>query len=298
MSIKGIFDWMNKARARMVLILSVVSLGLAWLFAWCFDEVTVKYSLFLPIFSLLPSFYFWLIRNKDKLQGLQQSRESNEQHNFSSAMQLFTEKENIEANAIGLQLLVKIKNQGLFKQEIDIATHGKNLQGANLQGAHLQGADLRGATLLGADLQGAHLQEAHLQGAHLQGADLEGADLEGANLQGANLYSRDFLGANLQGANFYSRDLLGANLEGANLEGANLQGANLRDADLRGANLRGVNLQKADFSMGAKLQGADLRGVRNWEKAIWYGANLTDIQCSDEETRAGIERLAKEEAGN
>ena len=69
--------------------------------------------------------------------------------------------------------------------------------------------------------------------------------------------------------------------------GANLQGADLREADLQKAVL-----------VEANLQGADLRGVRNWEKASWYGANLTDIQCSDEETRAGIERLAKEEAGN
>ena len=263
MNRKGIFDWMNKARVRMVLILAGASLGLALLFA----EVPVKSKLFLPIVSVLPSFYFWLIRNKDKLEGLEQSRESNEQHNFSSAMQLFTEKENMEANAIGLQLLVRIKNQGSFEQEIDIATHGKNLQGANLLEADLEGANLQGADLLGANLRWANLQKAFLVGVNLEGANLLKADLEEADLRWANL------------------------------QGANLKGAKLQKADLEGAVLKGTNLIEAKLQ-GACLLGADLRGVRNWEKASWYGANLTDIQCSDEETRAGIERLAKEKPGN
>ncbi len=178
---------MNKYRKTMVIMLSVLSLGFAIMFyIYFFDSETYtsfKDKLFFLILSVFPSFYFWHIRNKDKLQALQQSRESNEQHNFSSAMQLFVQKDNMPANAIGLQLLVKIKNQGLFKQEIDIATCGKNLgeaqlRGANLAGANLRGANLRGANLQKADLQGANLQEADLFGANVQEANLRGADLQ------------------------------------------------------------------------------------------------------------------------
>ncbi len=253
----------------MVIMLFVLSLVLAWFLVSYLDiaekllelktYTTFKSSLFFLVLSALPSFYFWHIRNKDKLQALQQSRESNEQHNFSSAMQLFVQKDNMPANAIGLQLLMKIKHQELFTAEIDIATCGKDLRGANLGEAQL-----RGANFAGANFAGANLQRADLQGANLQKADLRGANLQKADLRGANLQKAD--------------------LQIANLGGANLQIANLAVADLGWAQLQGANLQKAD-----------LQRVRNWKEARWHDANVTDIECSDEETRAGIERLAKEE---
>jgi uncharacterized protein YjbI with pentapeptide repeats len=66
-------------------------------------------------------------------------------------------------------------------------------------------------------------------------------------------------------------DLTGVDFSGARLIGADLSGANLNRASLRQANLLSANLS------GAQLGGADL------QKAKFYGADLTDVKCTQEQ---------------
>ena len=173
------------------------------------------------------SFYFWLIRNKDRLDTIEEQRKDNNYTSFSHALTLLTDKDKVQIRALGLHLLIQIKNErGLFANEIDKVTQGIDLQGENLKDTNLDKAKLQGA-----DLKGANLDKAKLQGADLKGANLASAKLQGANLVNANLEDTDLRSANLQNANLKSAILMDANLQNANLEGANLKGTDLRSSN-------------------------------------------------------------------
>lgn len=121
-------------------------------------NLRLYYTIFITISALPVSFYLWALRNHDKLQQLKKSQESNNFNNFSNAIKLFTEKDNLDANAVGLKLLMKLKHQGLFVKEIDLVTPYKNLKNAILRMANLSKVNLEGARLGRADLSRANLE--------------------------------------------------------------------------------------------------------------------------------------------
>ncbi len=250
-------------------------------------------SLIITTLALPTTFLLWAFRTHDVKSQIEEAKLSNNFNNFSNAMRLFSEKDNLEANTIGLKLLAQLRQKGLYVKEIDLATPYKKLskevsqgekksfQAANLQGADLSGihlfnaylmeanlyrANLRKAILIGTKLNGsslslADLSEADLRETYLIGAYLRGAHLRGANLSVANLSGAYLIGANLYRANLSGAYLIGANLYRANLSGANLIGANLSGAYLYRADLRGADLYRADLR-GANLIGANLSGAK------------------------------------
>ena len=129
----------------------------------------------LIITGLPVAFFLWLFRTKDRKEQIQASL-------LSNGLMLLTSA-NVEARKVGLVQLLQLRNkERVYKDQIDIATPGTNLQKANLSGANLQNAQLQDANLLGADLQKANLRS----------ADLRNADFRGTNLQGANVLEAKF----------------------------------------------------------------------------------------------------------
>ena len=208
--------WLKKHK-RVIIVLGL-SLGSFSSTLWKFSLVTeflsklgitnpnIQSAVFLLLISAPVSFYFWLIRNKDRLDAIKEQRKSNEFASFGHAMQLFAAKE-IETKARGLKLLIQIRNKpnSQFTKDIDLATKYAELNKANLAGANLQKANLEGANLYSADLYSANLYGANLCSANLCDADLQHANLHGAKLQPTRLH-----GANLQHANLHAADLQGA----------------------------------------------------------------------------------------
>ena len=220
--------WMNKHRITMVITLTIFSvLVCVMLFIWpCQLLEKIKANIHAPIFvftiSVFPSFYFWVIRNKDRLDAIKEQQESNKEAkqsnenaqksiqkaqeandytSFSHALTLFAAKE-IETKAIGLKLLIQIRNKlnSPFTEDIDLITKYAELDKANLAGANLQKANLEGACLYSANLEGANLYGANLCSVNLCSANLQDANLHGAKLQLTRLQSADLQGANLQSA--------------------------------------------------------------------------------------------------
>ena len=164
-----------------------------------------------------------------------------------------------------------------------------NLAGADLSGKIYRNADLEGAILFKANLRGADLSNANLANAELTGADLTDANLEGANLTNAGLGM-----AVLENARLFSATLVNATLSGANLEGADLRRVVLEDArvcetNLTSTDFTGATLVKSDFTgscvekasfIDADMRGANLHGVTGYEKALWGGVDLRDVNFS------------------
>ena len=219
---KAIVWWKKHKRVIIVLGLSLGSFSST---LWKFSLVTeflcklgitnpnIQSAVFLLLISAPVSFYFWVIRNKDRLDAIKEQQESNKNAqeandytSFSHALTFFAAKE-IETKAIGLKLLIQIRNKpnSPFTKDIDLATKYAELDKANLAGANLQKANLEGANLYSAYLYSANLYGANLCSVNLCGADLQHANLHGAKLQPTRLY-----GANLQNANLHGADLQGA----------------------------------------------------------------------------------------
>ena len=199
---------MNKHREPMVILLTVLSFGICFavfIYPWQFlKKEEIQAPMFVFIISALPSFYLWRIRNKDRLDAIEEQRKSNEEAeqsnknarqsiqkaqdandytSFSHALTLLTDKDKVQTRSLGLQLLVQIKNKrGLFDDKIDKATQGINLRNANLKDANLQYTELQRA-----ELEGAYLANVKLQCANLIGANLKSTNLQNANLQNAKL---------------------------------------------------------------------------------------------------------------
>ena len=307
--------WMNKHRITMVITLTIFSVLICVvLFIWpCQLLEKIKANIHAPIFvftlSVLPSFYFWVIRNKDRLDAIKEQQESNKNAqeandytSFSHALTLFAAKE-IETKAIGLKLLIQIRNKpnSPFTKDIDLATeyaklNKANLTDANLQKANLEGVNLREANLKNADLTGANLEDANLTETKLQSAnleevtvktkDLEKAYLVGANLTGLNLSDIDWEGKDLQGTILTNTDLTEADLRNANLGEANLEGADLSGIKLEGAKLRGASLSGKDLFLvnfnnvdlaGAKFQGS----IEELKGAHWAFAQNIELAIFD-----------------
>ena len=223
-------------RKTSLLIAGLCGIGLAIL-AYCLLPCVLperlKTSLVMLVLALPTVFLLWLFRTHDVREQIREAQTNNQFNNFANAMKLFVETDNKESISIGLKLLMKIKHQGLYEEEIDLATRYKDLHRAKLRGADLQGANLLAADLRGAELWGANLQGANLLAADLQGAELWGADLQGVSLQWA-----------------YLRE---AKLQKAKLQKANLRMAFLQGADLQGADLREANLQEAEYDDDTKF---------------------------------------------
>ena len=163
---------------------------------WEVMEILITKRNWLIIAGLPVAFCLWLFRTKDrkdqieKAEGqiqkaeeqIQKTQESTQASLLANSLTLLTSG-NVEARAVGLVQLLQLRNkEKVYKDQIDIATPGTNLQKANLSGANLQNAQLQGANLLGADLQKANLRS----------ADLRNADFRGTNLQGANVLEAKF----------------------------------------------------------------------------------------------------------
>ena len=228
--------WLKKYNR--VIFVVVLSLGafsvILWKFSWVSEFLckqgiknqNIQSTVFLLLISAPVSFYFWLIRNKDRLDAIKEQQKSNEEAersnknarqnleevqyannytNFLQALTLLADKDRAQTRALGLQLLIQIKNvRKMFANEIDVATQGIDLQDANLVNANLHSANLQSAILTGANLQGANLTNANLEGVNLMDANLQSADLHGANLMDANLQNANLEGANLKGADLRS----------------------------------------------------------------------------------------------
>ena len=172
----NLVEWMNKHRIITAIVLTVISIIVCFvLFIWPWTllgkvDENVRAPIFVFSISVFPSLYFWIIRNKDRLDAIEEQRKDNNYTSFSHALTLLTDKDKLQTRALGLQLLIQIKNErGLFADKIDKATQGINLRDANLEDADLQNvflnsADLRFANLQGADLQNANLTKAYLDG--------------------------------------------------------------------------------------------------------------------------------------
>lgn len=202
------------------------------------QDLKLNFTIFITIVALPMTFYLWFLRNHDKLEQLEKTKENNNFNNFSSAMKLFTEKDNLEANCIGLKLLAELRRKKLYVKQIDLVTPYKDLSSEKLKEGLLQRANLQGADLQGMKLRGVNLQKANLQGANLREADLYRVILKEARLEGANLKD-----ANLELASLEESNLVKSNLQGVNLEGASLYKAFLLGTFLYGSNLQVSNLQ-------------------------------------------------------
>lgn len=161
-----------------------------------------------------------------------------------------------------------------------------DLSGIDLSGCDLSGADLSGLQLFKANLSGALLRGTNLQNAELSAADLSGANLESAqlchaglgmaNLSNVDAFRADFSGATLTGAdlshaNFCRAKLIGSRLREAKLVGTDFAGADLRNAQLSLCNVAGARFDNAD------LRDARLRSIRSFESAVWFGADIRNI---------------------
>lgn len=173
---------------------------------------------------------------------------------------------------------------------------GQNLRRANLSGLDLSFVDLSGADLSQADLRDCTVVRANLSGcvlyqARLDRSEFTGSDLSRANFDRVQAAGTCFGMSDLRDASLFESDLRGATLTRANLTGADLRCANLTDARAREstltqavldrAKLRNVDLEDAEVT-GASFDEVDLRGSRlrrvsGFERALWIGADLRDI---------------------
>jgi len=72
-------------------------------------------------------------------------------------------------------------------------------------------------------------------------------------------------------------DLTGYDLRKSDLSAANLAYAGLLAADLQDSDLRGGNLRGADFT-DANLDGSHLAETEGWDKSVFKGANIKNVQ--------------------
>ena len=272
------------------------------------EEYRLKTSLVMLSLSLPTVFLLWLFRTHDVEEQIKKAQENNEFNNFANAMRLFVEKDNMEANAIGFKLLIKLKHQGLYNDEIDLSTRYKSLYEADLKEAELREADLHGADLRKTNLQRVKLQKADLSLTKLQEADLQEAKLQEAKLQEvklqeAKLQKAELQKAKLQGARLYGAELQGAKLQGAKLDGVILSGqvnnkTNLNKKELEevmslGGYCDGEKVYMDTFThriprgskiwadlRGAVLSGADLQKT-DLEEAKLEGANLKEVDLQE-----------------
>ena len=151
-------------------------------------------GLFFIFLALPTSFYLWYLRNHDKLDSIEEQRKTNNFNSFSNAIKLFLEKDNKEANAIGLKLLMELKHKGLFEKQIDLMTQYKTYGDMNLSRADLSGANLQEAILSEIDLSRSNLLRAELIKKNLNGIKLiiEKEKFRENEKIGVNFLNRDF----------------------------------------------------------------------------------------------------------
>ena len=163
---------------------------------------------------------------------------------------------------------------------------GLDLSGLNLSEVDLSGLDLSGCNLLKTDLRNADLAGTDITGAELTGADLRGANLERVQAAGAGLGMADLSGAHVFQADLSGAVLTGAKLTNTNLNFANLRGARMRQANMEKADFTSADLREAEMSLcqvrgavfnNADFRGARLRAVAGFERALWYGVDIRDI---------------------
>ncbi len=174
--------------------------------------------------------------------------------------------------------------------------HGASLRGEDLSGLELSGADFTDADLSDAVLDGTRLFKAKLDRASLVGATMGGAELTGASLRRANMEGvrgfncgfglADLSEARLFGADFSSSTFTKATLARADLRTVVFERGRMRETDLRGADCTGASFRHVDLALaqvhGAIFNNADfrearLRQVTGFEKALWYGVDIRDI---------------------
>ena len=219
-------EYLLKYRFLNLILLGFLGIGLAYFYYNFFNDLPEKNRIYSGIFfivlSLPVTFYLWFLRNHDKLEQLKKAEENNNFNNFSNALKLFTEKDNKDAIAIGLKLLIELRHKKLFVKQIDLVTQGRDLSKLNLRGANLRYADLRYANLWKTDLSNAYLRYAYLWK----------ADLKNANLWKADLRKADLRRVDLRGTNLRYADLSNADLRKADLRNTYLSNAYLRNAIL------------------------------------------------------------------
>ena len=158
-----------------------------------------------------------------------------------------------------------------------------DLSGYDFSGADLSGADLSGSNLTWCQLAGADLHKAILVDCEFLSSDLSSANLNevtanrvglgATDLTGASLVGADLREATLSEAKLVRADLRAANLSGSSIRGANLERAVFTRAELENVDLKYSNVRHTDFHV-ANLNNARLLGLKNYDKAIWVGADI------------------------
>jgi len=148
---------------------------------------------------------------------------------------------------------------------------GSDLSGSNLTWCRFAGADLHKAKLVDCEFLSSDLSTANLNEVTANRAGLAAADLSGASLVGADL--RD---ATLSEAKLVRADLRAANLSGSSIRGANLEHAVFTRAELENVDLKYSNVRHTDFHI-SNLNNARLLGLKNYEKAVWIGADTRGV---------------------
>ena len=176
-------------------------------------------SLWVIVLGLPTVGMLWFFRTNDTLEQIQKTKESTDVNILFGAQKMMFEDDGEKPGTktlVGFAQLMRLRQQGSHRAEIDLVTCNANLAGLTLyriptlRGANLAFANLQGAFLIGVDLTNANLQFAEMGKANMDSANLQGAIMTGAKLQNTVLHS-----AQLQGADLAEADLSGALLQGA-----------------------------------------------------------------------------------
>ena len=129
---------------------------------WEAMEILITKRNWLIIAGLPVVFCLWLFRTKDrkdqieKAEGQIQKTQENIQASLLSSGLKFLNSKKVMDRAVGLVLLLQLRNkERVYKDQIDIATPGTNLEGAHLGRADLRDARLQGANVLEAKFESA-----------------------------------------------------------------------------------------------------------------------------------------------
>ncbi len=83
-------------------------------------------SLILLLLALPTTFLLWVFRTHDVAKQIEEAKINNQNNSFYNALKLFNEKDNLEVNAVGLKLLMEIRQQGIYVEQIDLITQYKD----------------------------------------------------------------------------------------------------------------------------------------------------------------------------
>ena len=267
-----------KYRKTFLILSSLIGIFLSILFLSCMKkellEPRIYTGLFFILLTLPTSFYLWYLRNQDKLDSIEQQKQNNNFNNFSNAIKLFLEKDNKEANSIGLKLLMELKDKKLFEKQIDLMTQNKSYGDMNLSGADISGANFSNSVFIGTIFSGADLSGANFSNSKIFSVNFSKTDLSRTDISNSDIYEVNFFQAKLKKANLSNSQLLEKEEYDHYLKNPFKKKKRIFTPDRFVFDLRYVNIGELNFSE-ADLSGADLSGVY-FPRAIFSLANLRE----------------------